>query len=177
MTDLGVPKTTLFSDNLYQHPFSPPAVELAVENLLPRTKIELALGNGDDNFAPHHLSFHVRIGIVFAGIVVAILLDRFVGRYFFQPDAVIVMEAGFVVIDKHRRGNVHGIDKHKPFFHTALAKTVFYLRRDIDEGYPCRRIKPDFFAIAFHGLLPQRQIPSPLAGQGEGAWRTSITLA
>src|SRR5262249_43272899 len=80
MTDLGVPKTTLISHNFPPHPFAPSGVELPVENLLPRAKIEFALGNGDDNFASHHLSFYVRIGIVFAGIVVAILLDRFVGR-------------------------------------------------------------------------------------------------
>src|SRR5215471_6376204 len=144
----------LFSDNFHQHPFAPSTVELAIENLLPRAEIEFAVGNGDHNFAPHHLSFYVRIGIVFAGIVVAILLDRFVGRYFFQPDTVIVMKAGFVVIDKYRRGNVHGIDEHKSFFYAALAKAILHLRGDVDEGYPCRRIKPDFFAIAFHGSAP-----------------------
>src|SRR5262245_5667715 len=134
MTDLAVPKTTLFSDNFHQHPFTPPAVELAVEDLLPRAKIEFALGNGDDNFPPHHLSFYVRIGIVFAGIVVAILLDWFMRRQFFQPDAVIVMEAGFVVVDEHRRRDVHGVDEHKSFFYTALAKAVLHLRRNVDEG-------------------------------------------
>src|SRR5215813_14147920 len=64
------------------------------------------------------------------------------------------METGFVVVDKHRRGDVHGIDEHKSFFYAALAKTVLHLRRDINESYPYRRIKPDFFAIAFHGSAP-----------------------
>src|SRR5262245_52697584 len=64
------------------------------------------------------------------------------------------MEAGFVVVDKHRRGDVHGVDEHKSFFYAALAKAVLHLRRDVDEGYPCPRIKPDFFAIAFHESAP-----------------------
>src|SRR5215831_14074880 len=64
------------------------------------------------------------------------------------------METGFVVVDKHRRGDMHGIDKHKSFFYAALAKAVLHLRRDVDEAYPCRRVKPDFFAIAFHGSAP-----------------------
>src|SRR5215813_1125886 len=64
------------------------------------------------------------------------------------------MEAGFVVVDKHRRGDVHGVDEHKSFFYAALAKAVLHLRRDVDEAYPCRRVEPDFFAIAFHGSAP-----------------------
>ena len=64
----------LFSNNLYQHPFPPPAVELAVENLLPGAEVEFAVGNGDHHFTSHDLPFHVRIGIIFAGIIVAILL-------------------------------------------------------------------------------------------------------
>src|SRR5262245_1479137 len=70
------------------------------------------------------------------------------------------MEAGFVVVDEHRRGDVHGVDKYKSFFYTALAKAILQLRGDVDEGYPCRRVEPDFFAIAFHGLAPKRPIPS-----------------
>src|SRR5262245_62365495 len=152
----------LFSDNFHQNAFTPPAVELALENLFPGAKIEFALGNGDDNFASHHLSLMVCFGIFFAGIVVAILLDLFVGRQFFQPDAVIVMKAGFIIVDKDRCGDVHGIDKHKSFFYAALAKAVLHLRRDVDEGYPCRGSEPKFFAIAFHDTAPKRRIPSPL---------------
>src|SRR5262245_65824451 len=70
------------------------------------------------------------------------------------------MEAGVVVINNHRRGDLHGVDEHKPFFYAALAKAVLHLRRNVDEGYPCRRVEPDFFAIAFHGLAPKRPIPS-----------------
>src|SRR5262245_13620169 len=64
------------------------------------------------------------------------------------------MEAGFVVVDKHRCSDVHGIDKHKSFFYAALAEAVLHLGCDVDEGYPCRRVEPDFFAIAFHGSAP-----------------------
>jgi hypothetical protein len=31
------------------------------------------------------------------------------GGEFFQPDLVVVVQAGLVVIDEHRSGNVHGV--------------------------------------------------------------------
>src|SRR5215510_6897643 len=64
------------------------------------------------------------------------------------------MKAGFVVVDKHRRGDVHGIDEHKSFFYPTLAKAVLHLRRDVDEGYPCRRVEPKLFAVVFHRSAP-----------------------
>src|SRR5262249_13027325 len=71
------------------------------------------------------------------------------------------MKPGFVVVDNHRRSDVHRIDEHKAFFYAALAKAVLHLRRDADEGYRCRRVKPAFFAIAFHDPAPKRRIPLP----------------
>jgi hypothetical protein len=62
------------------------------------------------------------------------------------------MQAGFVVIDKHRGGYVHGVNEHKSLFYAALTKAILHLRRDVDESNPRRRIKPKLFAIAFHGF-------------------------
>src|SRR4249920_1793095 len=62
------------------------------------------------------------------------------------------MQAGLVVVDKNRSGYVHGIDERKSLFYSALAKAILHLRRDVDEGNPRRRIKPELFAIAFHGF-------------------------
>src|SRR5207244_270545 len=52
------------SNNLHQHPFRPPAVEFAVENLLPRAEVEFAFGDRHDHFAAHDLPFVVGVGVV-----------------------------------------------------------------------------------------------------------------
>src|SRR5215813_11604574 len=70
---LTIPSVT---DDFHQHSLAAPAVELAVENLLPRTQIELSFRDRHHNLAPHDLPLHVRIGIVFPGVVVAVLVHR-----------------------------------------------------------------------------------------------------
>ena len=62
----------LLADNFHQHPLAPVAVELAVEDLLPGTEIELAVGDGDDDLPAHHLPLDVRVGVVLAGVVVMV---------------------------------------------------------------------------------------------------------
>ena len=74
------PIVSLFTDDLDQHPLLSSAVKLAVEDLLPPSKIQLAVGNGDDHFAPHHLPFDVRIGIIFPCVIVPVLVERFMRR-------------------------------------------------------------------------------------------------
>src|SRR5262245_48111631 len=83
-------------NDFYQHPFAPPAVELTVKNLLPRTEVELAVGDRDDHFAPHHLPLDVRVGVILARIVVSVLLDRLVRRELFQPDRIVMVQTGLV---------------------------------------------------------------------------------
>jgi hypothetical protein len=46
-----------FSNNFDQGPFSPAAIEFAVKDLFPGTKIEFSFGDGHDHFAPHDLAF------------------------------------------------------------------------------------------------------------------------
>ena len=93
-------KVALFTDYFYQHPFTPPPVELAIKNLFPRAEIKSAVGNGNDNFPPHNLPLHVGVGVVFADIV-PVTGNRFMRGDFFQPHFVIVMQPGFVVVDKN----------------------------------------------------------------------------
>jgi hypothetical protein len=83
----------LLSDDLNQRAFLAPAVKLAVEDLLPRSEVELAAGDGDHHFASHHLPLHVRVRIVFAGAVVPVLRGRLVGREPFEPFLVIRVQA------------------------------------------------------------------------------------
>src|SRR5439155_11681185 len=51
--------TWLLSDHLDQHALLAPAIELAVEDLLPRPEIELAPGHRHHHLAPHHLALEV----------------------------------------------------------------------------------------------------------------------
>ena len=64
--------TRLVSNYLDQHSLSPSSVEFAVEDLFPRTEVEFALGDGDDDFAAHDLTLEMGVGVVFAGAIVAI---------------------------------------------------------------------------------------------------------
>ena len=90
----------LLSDDLDENPLAPAAVELAVEDLLPGTEVQLAVGDRDHYLASHHLPFDVGIRVVLPGIVMAVLTGRLVGRHLFQPDFVVVMQAPFVIIDE-----------------------------------------------------------------------------
>lgn len=73
-----------------EHTFAPATIEFAVENLLPRPKIQLPVCNGDHHFPAHDLPFQVRIGIVFARAIVIVMRNRRMGRQFLQPNFIIV---------------------------------------------------------------------------------------
>ena len=69
--------TISLSDNFCQDTLSSPPIELAIEDLFPRPKIEFYIFHNDNDFVSHHLVLEMRFGIVFAGVVVAILADEF----------------------------------------------------------------------------------------------------
>ena len=64
----------LLADDFYQHSFLATAVELAIENLFPRTEVESSLGDRDGDVAPHNLALVMRIGVIFAGAIVMVAL-------------------------------------------------------------------------------------------------------
>jgi hypothetical protein len=70
--------SALLTDNLDQHPLPTPAVELAVEYLLPRAKVEPPIRDCHDDLAAHDLPLEVGISIVLASAIVTVLADRFV---------------------------------------------------------------------------------------------------
>ena len=76
---------SLLPDDLHQHALPPPAVELAVEDLLPRAEVQPAVGDRHDHLAAHDLALHVRVGVVLAGAVVPVAADRLVRRQLLQP--------------------------------------------------------------------------------------------
>ncbi len=108
----------LLADHFDQNPLVAASVELAVEYLLPGAEVELPIGDRDDDFPPHHLPLQVGVGVVLACAVVPV--NRWVGierGEVLEPDVEIVVQARFIVIDKHRCGDVHGVAENNPLDH------------------------------------------------------------
>ena len=59
------------------------------------------------------------------------------------------MKSGFIVINKDRGGDVHGIDETKAFGHAAPVNELLDLRRDVDEAAPGRHFEPKMFRERF----------------------------
>ena len=139
----------LLADDFYEGAFATAPVEFTVEDLFPRPQVELAYGDGDDDFAAHDLAFQVGVRVIFAGAIVPVSVCGRVRRKFFQPDFVIVVEPTLIVVDEDGRGDVHGVDQAKAFAHPALANELFDLRRDVDEPAPAGDFKPEILRERF----------------------------
>jgi DNA-binding CsgD family transcriptional regulator len=66
--------------------------------------VELAVGDGDDDFAAHDLAFVVGVGVVFARAIVEIAAGGRVAAgverdEVFEPALVVGVQAGFVVVE------------------------------------------------------------------------------
>jgi hypothetical protein len=131
----------LLTNNLYKHSLAAVPVELPVKDLFPWAEVEFAFGDGDDDFAAHDLAFEVGVCVVFAGAVVMILAGGSMRGEFFEPDLVIVMEAGFVVVDENRCGDVHRVDEDKAFFDAAFFDKILHGPGNVDETDPIGNFK------------------------------------
>jgi hypothetical protein len=149
----------LFPNDFHEHAFAAVAVEFSVEDLFPGAEIELAFGDGDDDFAAEDLAFEMGVGVVFASVIVAVLIDWRVRREFLEPDFPIVHEAGFVVVDENRRANVHGVHEHEPFLHAAFADERGDVWRDVHETPARWDLHPEIVSQRFHvGLIAQERL-------------------
>src|SRR5206468_11933057 len=61
------------SHHLDDHPLLPSPVELGIEHLFPWSEIECAVGDRQHDLVPHDRALEMRVGIVFAGLMVAII--------------------------------------------------------------------------------------------------------
>ena len=93
----------LLADDLDEDALLAPAVELAVEDLLPSSEVQLSRGHRNDHFAAHDLTPNMRVGVVLACSVVMVMVDGFVRRQVLQPDLVVVMQSLLVIVDEDRR--------------------------------------------------------------------------
>jgi len=62
----------------------------------------------------------MRIAVVLAGAVMAVVSNRFVRCQLLEPVFVILMQAGFIVIDEYAAGNVHRIHEYKALLDLAF---------------------------------------------------------
>jgi hypothetical protein len=147
--ELAISFHWLVSDYLNQHSLPTSPVEFAVENLFPRAEIQFALGNCDDDFAAHDLTLEVGVSVVFAGAIMPIKGGRCMWRQCFQPQLVIVVKPRFIVIDKHRGSDVHGVDETEAFGDAASVNKLLDLRRDVDEPTSIGDFEPKMFSERF----------------------------
>jgi hypothetical protein len=93
-------KRILLADDFNQYPFPATAVKFTVKYLLPGSEIQLSIRNCHYYLSAHDLPFHVSISIVLAHIM-AVLAYWFMGCQLFEPDIVIMMESGFIIINEY----------------------------------------------------------------------------
>jgi hypothetical protein len=60
-----------------------------------------------------------------------------------------MMQAGLIVVDEYRSGDVHRVHQTKPFGHTASVNKLFDFRRDVDEPASIRHFEPKMFCERF----------------------------
>jgi len=60
------------------------------------------------------------------------------------------MEAGFIVIDKHGCGDVHGIDQYQSVNNPALPDAGTDIIRDVHKGHTLGKLEGEFLAVGFH---------------------------
>ena len=121
-------------------PSSP--IELAVKDLLPGAKIQLAVGDRRHHLASHDGALEVGIAVVLAGVVVLVAADRFKRCQLLQPAFKIRQQSAFIIIDKHAGGDIHRIHQAQPLADAALAQAFLHLRGDVHETAPVGQVKP-----------------------------------
>ena len=119
-------------DDLHQHPFAPHPIEFAVENLLPRSEVEFAAGDGNYDFSSHYRSFQVGVGVVLVAVVAVVRVRFFRGQPF-EPYLEVVMEPRLVVVDEDAGSDVHGVAEKEPFTDAAFPEALGDGGGDVDQ--------------------------------------------
>ena len=138
--------------DLNQNALRSPPVEFAVEDSLPRSEVELAIGNSNDDFAAHDLSFVMGVPVIFARAVVFIAAYRFMRGELFEPTFVVFVQSALIVVDEDTCGYVHGIYKAQPFADAARCNRFLHLRRYMNKVHSRGDIKGQVFRVAFHSI-------------------------
>jgi hypothetical protein len=76
------------------------------------------------------------------------------GRELFQPDIVVVVQAGLVIVDEDRCGDVHRVDENEAFRNATFVDAFLDIGCYVDKCSPGRHVEPQFFSIALHSGFP-----------------------
>ena len=76
-----------------------------------------------------------------------------------QPFLIVLVQAGFVVVNKDGGGDMHRIGQQQALLHPALAYRVLAIVGDVDEAHACRDVEGQIFGVGFHAnrLQEKRQ--------------------
>jgi hypothetical protein len=130
-------------------------IKLAVEDTLPGTSIEFAIGNGNDDLVVEQEVFEMGITIIFARLVMVIVW--IFGRQFLHPLHDIAVEAGFLVVDDDRGSDVHGGDKGETIPDATLADDALYVIGDRNDFFAFFGVKGQVDGVGFHMYTPPRK--------------------
>jgi hypothetical protein len=83
----------LLPDDLDEHALFAPAIELAVEDLLPRSKVEISVSDGDNHLPAHNLAFQMGIAVVLTGAIMAVMGYRLMGGKVLKPVFIVLVES------------------------------------------------------------------------------------
>ncbi len=105
-------------NDLHWYALPPPPVKFPIEDPFPGPQVQPPFGDGNYHFAPHDLPPDVRVCIVLAGVVVAILARRLMRRHLLKPAIIGLLQAEFTVVGEHRRRDVQRV--HRSFTITTI---------------------------------------------------------
>ena len=93
------------------------------------------------------------VAVVLAGPVVMVALGaRVERRELLEPALVVLVQPGLVIVDEHRRGDVHGVNQTKTLGNAAAPDEIFNRRGNVDEPSTARDFEPEMFGQRFHWL-------------------------
>src|SRR5205814_3801175 len=129
-------------------PLFPFAVELGVEDLLPWAEIEFATGNRQHDLMPHDRPLQMRVCIVFASLMVAVVQTG--GRQLLEPLLKVVDESILPVVHVNAGGNVHRRHQYRAVTYSAFGDDRSDVVGDSDELLTLFRVEPEIVGVYEH---------------------------
>ena len=130
------------------------SVPLAIENALPRTKIETTGGYRNNYFVTDRERAQVRGGIVFTGSgVVPVFVRRPRCDTILEPVKNVFPQSALVIIHEYRCGDVHRRHENEAFGDSGSGTARFDLVSDIDYFLTLLCIEGEIGSVSLHVLM------------------------
>src|SRR3954454_4204023 len=161
---LEVTPADLFTHHLDHQSLRAAAVELAVEDRLPRPQVELPVSDRQDDLVVHQQVLQMRVAVVLAAAVVPVVagvgqeLARYVVRRLLparrrdlvEPLQRVLLETGLVVVHPDGGGDVHRRDEHHPLRDAGLVDGALHVLGDPDELAPAPSVEGHVLGVRLH---------------------------